>query len=110
MIKIRKGVFETNSSSTHTLTITSKSVYDSWKSGEIYFNSDVGELQTMEEMQKTYDEDGNRYYDTFEEYCEENIKTYDEWRDDDCLETFSHDYTSESGDKIVVFGKYGYDC
>ena len=28
---------------------------------------------------------------------------------DSCLETFTKKYTSPSGDKLVAFGKYGYD-
>ena len=28
---------------------------------------------------------------------------------DSCLETFTRRYTSPSGDKLVAFGKYGYD-
>ena len=39
----------------------------------------------------------------------ENIKTYEEYMDDYSLETFVQRYISKSGDKIVVFGKYGID-
>lgn len=39
---------------------------------------------------------------------DEDAKTYEEWQHDD-LETFVNRYTSKSGDKIVAFGKYGYD-
>lgn len=38
MYQIRKGVFETNSSSTHSITFMSESEYDSWKNGEVYLN------------------------------------------------------------------------
>ena len=33
--QIRKNVFETNSSSTHTLTMCLKSDYDKWENGEV---------------------------------------------------------------------------
>lgn len=39
---------------------------------------------------------------------DEDAKTYEEWRYSN-LETFVDRYTSKSGDKIVAFGKYGYD-
>ena len=39
MIKIRRGVFETNSSSTHSLTMCNDDVYDKWMSGELYWCS-----------------------------------------------------------------------
>lgn len=34
---VRKGVFETNSSSTHSITMCMKSDYDKWSNGELYF-------------------------------------------------------------------------
>ena len=38
MIQIRQGVFETNSSSTHSITIASESDFDKWKNGDVYLN------------------------------------------------------------------------
>ena len=38
MIKIRKNVFETNSSSVHSLCMTSKDKFDKWEKGEIVPN------------------------------------------------------------------------
>lgn len=35
--KIRKGVFETNSSSTHSLTMCSEEEFEAWKRGEVLF-------------------------------------------------------------------------
>ena len=37
MIQIRKNVFETNSSSTHSMTLVKKEEYDKWVKGEYYF-------------------------------------------------------------------------
>lgn len=37
MIQVRKSVFETNSSSTHSLTMCNKSEYDAWNNGELYY-------------------------------------------------------------------------
>ena len=39
----------------------------------------------------------------------EDAKTYDEWNNDYELETFVGKYTTKSGDRVVAFGKYGYD-
>lgn len=47
MKKIRKGVFETNSSSTHTITMCTKSDYNKFVNGEMYIFDD--ELITKEE-------------------------------------------------------------
>ena len=36
--QVRQGVFETNSSSTHSLTICTENEYDKWKKGELLFD------------------------------------------------------------------------
>ena len=46
---IRRGAFETNSSSTHSITMCKESDFDKWKNGELYFCNDDGNF---------YDEEG----------------------------------------------------
>ena len=36
--QIRRGVFETNSSSTHSLTMCSEEEFEQWKNGELLFD------------------------------------------------------------------------
>ena len=43
------------------------------------------------------------------EYYWSICKDESEWLDKRELETFYEEYTSPSGDEIVVFGRYGYD-
>jgi hypothetical protein len=43
------------------------------------------------------------------EYYWSICKNESEWLDKRELETFYEEYTSPSGDEIVVFGRYGYD-
>lgn len=116
-IQIRTGIFETNSSSTHSLIITTKENYNKWVDGELYiYRYGNHQFVTKEEVIKAtkndkyintdgltddeilgigIDEDGD--YATYESF----------W---DCyLEGFDENYTSPSGDEIVVFGQYGYD-
>ncbi len=38
MITVRHNVFETNSSSTHSITICTKKQFDDWKAGKCFFN------------------------------------------------------------------------
>lgn len=101
MLQIRQGVFETNSSSTHSICIVKKSDFDKWKNGEMMYDSWNDKMVTREEMEearlsdKYFDE---YYYQTFEEY-------YNDWE----LEKYEEHYTSESGDELVIFGEYGYD-
>lgn len=50
MIQIRDNVFETNSSSTHSLTIAPKSVYDEWVGdGNIFYYPDGNTFVTRDE-------------------------------------------------------------
>ena len=37
MIQVRKNVFETNSSSTHSLVMAEKSEFDKWEKGEVLY-------------------------------------------------------------------------
>ena len=92
-INIRNNVFETNSSSVHTLCICTEDEYEKFKNGEWLYDSDLSVLTP--DVQNIWGDD--------------NI-TYNEfWDDEGCLETYCEKYTSPSGDKIVVFGKYGYN-
>lgn len=91
--QIRRNVWETNSSSTHSITMCSKEEYEKWKKGELLLNY---------------------WRDDFVEATEENKedednKTYDEYWEDEYLEGYEDSYTTKSGEEIIAFGKYGYD-
>lgn len=90
MIQIRKGVFETNSSSTHSLTVCTKEEWDQFVKGEVVllYRDGFVPADKKDEM------DG---------------ESYDAWKDDDSLEIYVRNHTTKSGDEIVIFGKYGYD-
>lgn len=133
--QIRRGVFETNSSSTHSLTMCSEEEFEQWKNGELLFDewgsesfvkanslSDDDKKYATQDYENHKDEFSKDWSDLSEsakekyytKYAKENnivdedVKTYEEWRHSN-LETFVDRYTSKSGDKIVAFGKYGYD-
>lgn len=136
MKQIRRNVFETNSSSTHSITMCSQSQFDDWKAGKILFDkwndkfvtkklTEEDKRAAMEEYKDTYEcqpfykkweelseDEVNNWYN---EYCTnksdlyEDLVTYDEYFESYDLETYTSYYTTESGDKIVAFGKYGYD-
>ena len=133
--QIRRGVFETNSSSTHSLTMCSEEEFEQWKNGKVLFDEDgetfvkASELsnkdkeyaaQEYEDNKDEYSKDWSELSETAKErYCtkyakendliNEDAKTYDEWNNDYELETFVDKYTTKSGDRVVAFGKYGYD-
>lgn len=133
--QIRRGVYETNSSSTHSLTMCSEEEFEQWKNGELLFDewgsesfvkanslSDDDKKYATQDYENHKDEFSKDWSDLSEsakekyytKYAKENnivdedAKTYEEWRHSN-FETFVDRYTSKSGDKIVAFGKYGYD-
>ena len=131
--------FETNSSSTHSITICSEETYNKWCDGKVLFGDwnqdfiEAGELTPYDyECAKAkYESSKGKYYKNWEELSAEDQKdytmeyvlrdkkkkdydeylTYDEWADrhNNGIETFSKHYTTASGDNIVAFGYYGYD-
>lgn len=137
MKQIRNGVFETNSSSTHSLTMCTEEEFDKWKKGELLFdswNDCFVENRTISEQEKEgakqhYNDLKGLYWKDWEQLSEQEIETwynkylqvshrdcnydgtqtYKEWSEDYNLSNFIQHYTSPSGDKIVCFGKFGYD-
>ena len=125
MRQIRHNVFETNSSSTHSLTICSKSEYERWGK-DLWFDMDDDEFvpagwtgDDIENVKQFYEErNGEGAWESLDqkeqeveltEYYWSICKDESEWLDKRELETFYEEYTSPSGDEIVVFGRYGYD-
>lgn len=136
MKQMRRGVFETNSSSTHSLTICTEEEFEKWRNGELLFdrwNDCFIEERSLFDQEKidameNYNDIKSTYWKNWEQLSEEEIEswyrryanqylnksndgqTYDEYMHSSYdLEVYSKHYTSPSGDKLVVFGKYGYD-
>ena len=112
--QIRRGVYETNSSSTHSLTMCSEEEYDKWCSGELLFCEWGHKFESKEDVIKKLKEkypdvnwdDEDKVHDIFED-C--GITTSDEYFDDEYLETFEETYTTPNNEKVIAFGKYGYN-
>lgn len=98
MKQIRIGVFETNSSSTHSLCIVSKEDYDKWINGELRFR----EYFKSERFVPNVPENSEVGV-TFEEYEEETFDDYSPYT------PFHEEFETPSGDKMVAFGYYGYN-
>jgi len=120
--QIRKGVFETNSSSVHALAMCTESEFDRWENGELLFWEHKNKFGTREELieelkkytgwngklwyRDTDWDDEDRVAEIFED---ENIKTCDQFFDNEWYETYSERYTTPGGETIVAFGYYGHD-
>lgn len=128
MIQIRQGVFETNSSFTHSITITSESDFDKWKNGDVYLNDGWWSSSDDSNKDKTFltkDESINllkssRSYcgdEDLDDMCDEGLdEELSEWGIytfknywSAYLDHYEDRYTTEHGDVVVVFGQYGYD-
>lgn len=100
MRQIRRNVFETNSSSTHSITMCMKSEYDKWVEGGLVWSRWGDRLVPITPDVKASMDDGDGDY-----------LTYDQFNDYDYIdfETFEESYTTPSGEQIISFGYYGYD-
>ena len=121
-IQIRQGVFETNSSSTHSITMCTKSEFDEWREGKLYRNDGWWGDSTSELKKKaflTYDEaieliKTSPWYHSTDEYedidayfREYEIYSYESWGCD--YETDVEHYTTPNGEEIVAVCYYGYN-
>ena len=124
--QIRRGVFETNSSSSHSLTMCTESEYDAWGEGKVLLYTGYGDYIGEEpEENHFYTREQAIEFEKHREYkplnCNLSDKeineflyshgwyTCDEYFDDEYLETFEETYTTPGGESVIAFGKYGYD-
>lgn len=126
-IQIRRNVFETNSSSVHSITMCSKDDFEKWENSDYYFWHRYDKpwvIGTKEEIIKLLKletwRDGTPIYadidwdneESVNDLFEENdILTSDEYFDkyNEYLETFVEYYTTPKGEDVVAFGYYGHD-
>lgn len=127
MRTVRRGTFETNSSSTHSITMCMESDYEKWKNGEMYWHRWNDELVSKEEVEKEmaklreefiadnpdFDENNEEWKEELEQYINEDkmYYTYEEFNDYNYIEyeTFVDTFETPQGEKVVSFGYYGSD-
>ena len=95
--QIRCGVFETNSSMTHALTICTEEEYRKWEDGELLYGKWENDFKTPEEVK------------TLDRWEQEEYVSLEEYDDDYDFEHYEEHFTTPSGDSMVVFGYYGHD-
>lgn len=116
--QIRCRVFETNSSSTHSLTMCSNEEFEKWKRGEILYWGGRNKFATYEEILA---ELKTAYYSWYDDVdwddedavsdilSDEGINSYSEFFYDNYYETYIRRHTTAGGEKIVAFGYCGYN-
>lgn len=123
--QIRRGVFETNSSSTHSITMMMKTDYDRWEKENLYLYDDdygwnyefnkpeKGNLYTKDEVETFIK--SNKYYKGEEIDFDDYSLLKGEYGfvhpdyEDDYLESYYNEFTTKSGETVVAFGYYGHD-
>lgn len=133
-IQIRQGVFETNSSSTHSITMCESSSFKKWKDGELYINlnkegdeqfllTDVAKKWNKDFILNNHDKITWFTKENYEDYETDELGyvidcsyarycyiSYNQWCTMfNCYDIYSNDYETKSGDKITAFGYYGHD-
>ena len=118
--EVRRGVFETNSSSVHSLTMCSGEEYKKWENGEVLYWEEENKFGTkeeiIEEMKKMKWHDGTPRYEKIDWknedevddiFSDERIKTYEKYFENDWYEIYEEKYTTQNGEEVVAFGYYG---
>lgn len=121
MKQIRRALFETNSSSVHTLVIVPSEDYNKWKNNEIVYVECQNRFIDYEDLRAFYyDEklcDHNDCKDCMRnekicartDYWTDQIMTYEGYFSDEFMEDYEEEYKTKSGDEITIFGYYGHD-
>lgn len=103
MRQARRGVFETNSSSTHSMTICTKKEYDRFVANDLMYDTERDKLVPYSSLLL---KEKNKYgYYRYRDLA--NLGNLDDrwpW-----METYNHRFTTPGGDEMVAFGTYGYD-
>lgn len=131
---IRRNVWESNSSTSHTCVIMTEDEYNRWENEELYYYKDnvwlfdnlpedkrpkTGCLYTQDEVISFYDLTEYKYklfnYEEYDDPKDQFIKEmgdfigFDSWINDEYLESDCERYVTPNGEKIIVCCKYGND-
>lgn len=119
MIQIRSGVFETNSSSTHSLCMCLLPEYKAWKNGEMIYDPDEEKLYSANEMRKRIKVE--KYIGSLRDKADNlsDEELFEVLIDDYDFVSYEHfgmgserlyqEYETPSGETVVAFGECGFD-
>lgn len=120
MIKYRLGMFESNSSSTHSMIIGMEDDYKKWENGELLYKRYENQgfytkeeaIDILKEIPWYKNRDIN--FDTIDpeelnEWLEDEGFISADWLDNDELEHDYNEFVTPSGEKICMICRYGWD-
>ena len=110
-VQIRRGVFETNSSSTHALSIYTKEQWENFKKGNSYCEWNLGDIRIKEDLWDEYVEYSKKLHPNeeitesgFERWLADELMTYD-----DICERYDLLYKEVPGSDYIAVSIEGYD-
>ena len=123
---IRRNLFESNSSSIHSLVIMSDNENTDWMCGRKWLcNSrnlyrklpnppEIGKLYNRDEVRSFISQIGemeteNNFSSEDEFFSAYAFESYDVWSSNEYLEYEYEEYVTSGGEKIIVCCKYGYE-
>lgn len=113
--QIRRMVFETNSSSVHSLTMCSEEEYEKFQNSQLVIGW-RGDLKDIKEAIKEINKDRNLPEDYMWEDNKDELSGLLRDYDYDTYETYGKDYewfeetyTTPNGERVIAFGFYGED-
>lgn len=127
MINVRHGVFETNSSSVHTLVLCTEDQYKQMEQGKVLLDYQgrhytINEAINLVEKRinanpKIYDQEEIDFIKNINDKSENQIITWlkdhesfftlEDYLDNEYYETFKTEMTTPGGEKVIAFGFYG---
>ena len=121
-LSIRHGVFETNSSSIHSITMCTESDYDKWVNGELYlarWGHKDKKFVTKQEYEFELQEFINKQSDIYGTQDREELEhefigdygflSFKDWCDDFDFETEKSEFITPGGEKVIALCYYGND-
>lgn len=100
---IRRGLFETNSSSVHSITMCDDDTYTKWENGEILFSNWDERFLTKEELDSAMrvdDVDITNEDEVFDYMSDHEIYDYDDYWDRIEYETYDETFTTKRYDML----------
>lgn len=127
MIKIRYGVFETNSSSVHSLSVAQNDEIEklkndellvnlSWNHSEYLISYEDAMNELMKYLNKYGDEEDKAIIDSGDQeeiyrllYEYDIAERFNRYLEPEYLEPYEEEFTTKNGDRVLVFGRFGHN-
>ena len=111
MLQIRQGVFETNSSSTHAISVCSKADWDMLQQNKAMIDHNLHILpndEAIAENEKLRKYAEKHGWDPDDYVMQDGYMTWDELYNESEYEFYTN-HSTVGGVDVVAFGYYGYD-